>query len=231
MDVVYPYRPAPGDLELRYSLRSLTNVEHERVIVAGEAPRTLCGFSVVTVPRQPSRYQSSALNIYEAARQEVQTERFVVMNDDIFVLSPWTFRHEHRATIEGFLGGGSPKGEYRRHLMETRAILKAHGVSDPLFFGLHTPTVYERGKLIELVNEFRGKRYLLRTLYHNLFPQPSALRSDVKVRRWDDEPETDVVSISDMVARDPRFLKWIDGRFPSPSPYEAENGEPQRAVA
>lgn len=222
MDVVYPYKRAPGDLELRYSLRSLVNVEHGQVIVAGDTPRTFKGdISVLPVPRNPVRYKASTNNIYQAARRLVSSERFIVMNDDIFVLKPWAFKHEHRGTIEDYLASGEPKGDYRRYLANTLAILRAHGVADPLFYGLHTPTVYERDKLIALVDEFGEQRYLLRTLYHNLFPQPAELRTDVKVRRWGEEPESDVVSISDLCARDPRFLRWIDARFPDPSPYEA----------
>lgn len=221
MDVVYPYKRTPGDVELRYSLRSLSNMPHSRVIVAGESPRAKLNVTKVGVARAPGRYEASTRNIFEAARQEVETDRFVVMNDDMFILEPWTFRHENRGTIEEYLGSGAPKGGYRRYTRSTWDILKAHGVADPLFFGLHTPTVYERSKLIDLIKEFNGKRYLLRTLYHNLFPQTSERREDVKVREWAGDPrQQDVLSISDGCARDPQFLAWIDVRFPDPSPYE-----------
>lgn len=229
MDVVYPYKRTPGDVELRYSLRSLSNMPHSRVIVAGDSPRVKLNVIKVGVARELNRYAASTRNIFEAARQVVETDHFIVMNDDIFVLEPWTFRHEHRCTIEEYLGSDLPKGDYRRHTAKTRDILKAHGVADPLFFGMHTPTVYERSKLIDLVKEFKGKRYLLRTLYHNLFPQPSERREDVKVRTWAGEPiHQDVLSISDGCARDPQFLAWIAARFPDPSPYEAA---PRAAVA
>ena len=221
MDVVYPYRATKHDFELKFSLRSLVNVEHGRVIVAGDKPR-VTNSSVLHVPtfRGGSRYASSTQNI-AAAVQRVETDSFIVMNDDIFVLEPWTFRHENRGPVEAYIASGGPKGDYLAHLVSTSNMLKAHGVSDPLFFGLHTPTVYDRARLLGLVKEFKGKRYLLRTLYHNLFPQPSIRRDDVKVRAWTGETVEDVLSISDECARAPAFVDWISARFPNPSPYEA----------
>lgn len=223
MDIVYPYRKAPGDFELRFSLRSLANVPHDRVIVAGDHPK-FASKALIFIPavRRFSRYAASTHNILTAAEKHVRGDRFMVMNDDIFVLAPYQFRHEHRCTIDEYLESGAPKGDYRKHLVSTQEILKAQGVDRPLFFGLHTPTVYEREKFVRLVKKMGAQRYLLRTLYHNLFPQPSVRRDDVKVRQWVGEPASaDVLSISDECARDPRFAEWISARFPDPSPYEA----------
>lgn len=222
MDVVYPYRQRPSDFELRFSLRSLAHVPHDRVIVAGEAPKHLSkAVRYLPVPRRVNRYDASTNNIFEAAKREVRTDRFLVMNDDIFLLGPWAFQHEDRGTVEEYISSGAPKGDYLRHLLSTADILRAHGVPDPLFFGLHTPTVYERAKLVDLIKEFAGKRYLLRTLYHNLFPQPSVRREDAKVREWTGAPvRDDVLSISDQCARDAGFVDWISARFPEPSVHE-----------
>lgn len=223
MDVVYPYRRSSGDVELRYSLRSLVNVPHGRVIVSGELPYNRFDVTRVVVPRSPVRYEASTRNIYEACQRAVQTDKVIVMNDDIFVLKPWTFRHEHRCTIQEYLDSGMPKGDYRVHIEATAEILKAHGIDDPLFFGLHTPTVYDRLTLINVVKEFKGHKYLLRTLYYNLFAQKSVKRDDVKVRVWNGEPEhSDVLSISDSCAYDPGFLSWIANRFPDKSIYETQ---------
>lgn len=222
MDVVYPYRYAPRDLELKYSLRSLVNLPHEQVIISGDRPRIVSGnVKHVATLRRANRYASSTLNILAAAERKVRTERFVVMNDDMFILKPWTFTHENRGTVAEYLETGRAKGDYLAHILATVDILKAHGVDEPLWFGLHTPTVYERAKLIELVREFTGKRYLLRTLYHNLFPQPSARRDDVKLRQWAEPGDVDIVSTSDECGRDPAFIAWVNARFPEPSPYEA----------
>lgn len=218
MDIVYPYRSAAGDFELRYSLRSLANAEHSRVIVSGDKPE-IPGVFHVPVKRYGNRYQSSTENILAAAR--IASDRFMVMHDDIFLLRPFLFRHEDRGSIADYLASGEPKGTYRGQVKATQDLLKSCGVSDPLFFGLHTPTIYERDKLINVINEFRGRAYLLRTLYHNLHPQPSVTRSDVKLFKWSpDAGSKDILSTSDRLAALPEFRRFIQERFPEPSPYE-----------
>lgn len=218
MDVVYPYKARPIDLELRFSIRSLVHVPHSKVIVAGDKPN----LRVRHVAVRPclDRYQSSTSNILAAAERAVETEQFIVMNDDMFILRPWTFRHENRGTIDEYLASGQPQGAYRLRIEATRDILVAHGVSDPLWFGLHTPTVYDRAKLIDLIKQFDGQQYLLRTLYHNLHPQPSLRRDDVKIRKWTGPVEGDVISISDQCAWSHGFRDWIGKRFPHPSIHE-----------
>lgn len=223
MDVVYPYKRSPGDLELRYSLRSLENVPHDRVIIAGEIP-SITSDKVITVknPRVGAdRYMSSTSNILAAVQQADISGDFVLMHDDIFVLEPWAFQHGDRGTIREYRDAA---GDYLSRLTSTASILRAHGISDPLFYGLHTPTVYNVGRLNDVIREFPMPRfkYLLRTLYHNLFPQPSVRRDDVKLKDWNDTitKPTDILSISDNVAVMLSFRQWIEARFPRPSVYE-----------
>lgn len=222
MDVVYPYISAPDDFELRYSLRSLVNIPHDRVIVAGDKPIVI-GPAVQYVPeaRVEDRYQSSTANIAAAIRAGGVKAEFVVMHDDIFVLRPWVFRHEHRGTIAEYLRSGEASGQYRSYIESTRDILLAKGIADPLWFGLHTPTVYDAQRLLEMVDGFEGHRYLLRTLYHNLHPAPAERRGDVKARLWGEPSATaDILSISDDVARSRGFRRWIAARFPDRCRYE-----------
>lgn len=221
MDVVYPYKRSPGDFELRYSLRSLSNVPHDRVIIAGDVPFGTSD-QVVTVknPRVGGdRYMSSTSNIFAVINTGDLSDDFIVMNDDIFVLEPWTFRHEDRGPISEYT---EAKGEYRSRLVSTAGLLRSHGIAEPLFYGLHTPTVYNRGRLLDLIREFPMPKYkyLLRTLYNNLFPRPSVRKDDVKVKEWDGNWTGDVLSISDNVAASPTFHAWINSRFPVPSVYE-----------
>jgi len=223
MDVVYPYKRSPGDFELRYSLRSLENVPHDRVIIAGDVPFNTSD-AVVTVknPRVGAdRYMSSTANIFAAMQQADISGDFVLMHDDIFVLKPWTFRHEDRGPINAY---DEAKGDYLARIKSTAALLRSHGIDEPLFYGLHTPTIYNSSRLVDLIREFPMPRfkYLLRTLYHNLFPQPSVRREDVKLKDWTDaiSKPSDVLSISDNIAMLPTFRAWIDARFPRPSVYE-----------
>jgi len=226
MDIIYPYKRSPGDFELRYSLRSLVNVPHSRVIVAGDIPLSMSDdLTKIKNPRSGAdRYMSSTANIFAAMARADVSDEFLVMNDDIFVLQPWTFRHEHRCTIRESLADPSVKGDYRERINSTRALLRSQGINEPLFFGLHTPTQYNRAKLVELMREFPmpKHKYLLRTLYHNVFSQPSIRRDDVKLKSWTEGVEYtgDILSISDNVAALPSFRSWINERFQVASRYE-----------
>lgn len=221
MDVVYPYKASPGDLELRYSLRSLVNLPHDRVIIAGDRPQII-GDGVLHVPVDPipDRYQSSTANIL-AACEASESAQVVVMHDDMFIMRPWEFRHEDRGSLAGYLASGRAAGGYRIALEATLDILSGLGFENPLFFGMHTPTVYDRAKLIEVIREFQGRAVSLRTIYHNLHPRPSETREDVKLHSWM-MPRVipDVLSISDNVAANIGFREWIARQFPERSPYE-----------
>lgn len=225
MDLVYPYRSAPFDFELRYSLRSLVNLPHDRVIIAGDRPQIASDrVTCIDAPRHQDRYQSSAANIL-AGCEASDADQVVVMNDDMFILRPWSFRHENRGTIAGYLASGRASGRYRAALEATRDILAVEGISDPLFFGLHTPTVYDRRALMDLIREYQGRGILLRTLYHNLHPKPSVRAEDVKLHRFPSyRPPAvgDALSISDEVASQPAFRRWIAERFPERCDYERQ---------
>lgn len=221
MDVVYPYKAAAGDFELRYSMRSLRNMPHGRVIVAGDRPGIANDrVTFIPVETDSDRFRSSTANLLAAA-DEASTDQIVTMNDDFFILKPWRWRHENRGTIDEYLMTGGCAGRYRQRIQSTKEILKEMGVAEPLWFGLHTPTVYNRRKLIDLIRDFDGEQYLLRTLYHNLHPAPSTRRQDVKIYRW--SPPSigqDILSISDEAAKDPACKAWLQAAFPDPSPYE-----------
>lgn len=221
MDVIYPYLATSDDFELRYSLRSLVNLVHGRVIIAGDRPSLTSGrVERVGVKRISDRYRSSTTNILHAIERAGVTGEFVMMHDDIFLLQPWAYRHEHRGTIKEYLASGGAMGGYRQALQTTFTMLVALGVSDPLFFGMHTPAVYDARRFADLAREFKGKRFLMRTLYFNLFPQPSERGDDVKLKQWSGNAPVDVLSISDEVGSNPQFRAWIAARFPEPSEYE-----------
>lgn len=227
MDIIYPYKRSPGDFELRYSLRSVAAyVPHDRVIIAGDIPSGLSDrvHCVRNARYDADRYISSTANILAAMTRADVSADFIVMNDDIFVLKPWTFRHQHRAPIAQLLDDPSFKGDYRSRMVSTAGLLRSIGIADPLFYSLHTPTIYNRAKMAAMLSEYPMPKYkyLTRTLYHNLYPQPSIQTDDVKVKSWplDSEPG-DILSISDGVARSPDFMAWINGRFPAASVYEA----------
>lgn len=201
------------------------NVPHDRVIIAGDVPSmTSDAVIVFKVPRiDGDRYLSSTSNIFAAMHKGEVSDDFIVMNDDFFVLEPWRFVHENRGPLVEQIDNPECRGDYRARMVSTLGLLRSVGITDPLFYGLHTPTVYNRAKLVEMMREYPMPRfkYLLRTLYNNLYPQPSIRRDDVKVKQWPvDGKIPAILSISDNVAALPEFRNWINTQFPVASKYE-----------
>ena len=223
MDVVYPYKRPDDEFELRYSLRSLVNVPHGRVIIGGDKPRiTSCKVVWAGAAPHADRFRSSGKNIWQALSQCDVSGDFIAMNDDFFVLRPWSGHRAHRGSIEDYLASGSPTGGYRAMVERTRDILASFGIVAPLFYGLHVPFVYNAERLCTVLRELHGQSYSLRTVYGNLFPEACGQRDDVKVTEWNGAPPADdLLSSSDGCARDSKFRDWLRGKFPTPSQYEA----------
>lgn len=219
LDVVYPYRETYRDRDLRYSLRSLCNVPHGDVIVAGDKPR---GFSVrhVRAEGMRNRYMSSTANILAGAK-EAKSDRIVVMHDDIFLMRPWQFVHQDRGSLRDYLAAGAARGSYNSMLERTLGLLRANGIAEPLFYALHTPTVYEVEKLIALIERFGREAVSIRTIYWNIHRQPSEMADDVKIRKMSRAVERmPIISTSDELSRASKWRRWIDRKFPRPSLYE-----------
>lgn len=213
MDVLYPYKAIPDDRDLRWSLRSLVHMPHDRVIVAGDKPNVP---GVVHVPVKPmdDPYMSSAANL-RAGLDAVKGRKVIVMHDDIILLAPWRWQLQHRRTIREYLTYGRAKGSYRQMIWRTWDWLKERGCDEPLFYSLHTPAVYSVAKLRAVLDEVAGQSLAARTVYFNLHPEPAERAADVKRIMWrDDIPSMSMISLSDNLARRWKFQRWVEGVLP-----------------
>lgn len=86
-DIVYPVRPGTINEELRYSLRSLANVPHGRVWIAGHRPPWARGVGHIPVPPQATKYLGSTANLRAAVEHPEVAEEFLYFNDDFFVMT------------------------------------------------------------------------------------------------------------------------------------------------
>src|SRR5690606_30767194 len=90
MDVVYPLPPKRAAYEeLRYSLRSLANLPHDRVFIAGGLPNWVDNVEhIETVQEWPSKYVNLCVNIASACCDDRVSDPFILFNDDFFVMEP-----------------------------------------------------------------------------------------------------------------------------------------------
>lgn len=221
-DVVYVVRPGEVNPELRYSLRSLVNVPHGTVWMAGHRPhwvsRTVRHIRVA--PRHP-KAQSSNANLRAACDHPEVGEDFLLFNDDFFVVKPVKgVPALHCGTVGehmGQMGGG-----YRRAAEGTRDLLVSWGHPDPLSYELHLPMPLLKPAMAELLEWAKGTWCLHhRTLYGNVVGIGGRRTEDVKVYDRDQVlfPPGPFVSTDDRSWQG-RVGAWVRSLFPDPSPYE-----------
>jgi hypothetical protein len=181
MDVVYICRPGDNE-ELRYSLRSLSNLDHGNVWVAGAAPDWYKG-NLLPVSQSGTKYESARNNLRALCEDNRISDNVVLMNDDFFIVKP----------IESVpvLHGGDVYAKIARHtayapnspyvalLWDTLHILAGRGVSTSLDYALHVPMVMDRAKLAALL----GYAGSYRILYGNMYAIGGDYSEDVKYHR------------------------------------------------
>lgn len=223
MDVVYVCRLGNHNEELRYSLRSLANITHDRVFIAGGWPRWVNPRTVTTVPvpRARSKYENTTNNLIAACRAGVSDE-FVFMNDDFFVMREMSeIPTLHRGRI-GPVAQGHGTYSYAGRMTEMGEWLRANGYTD-LCYATHTPIVFHRDTLLDVLAMPAPSEALhvhKRTLYGNVVGIGGTPSHDFKVSadRW--SPDWPFLSTNDASFKTRDVGKHIRSRFPDPSLYE-----------
>lgn len=181
MDVVYIVRIGDNE-ELRYSLRSLSNLDHGNVWVAGAAPDWYKG-NLLPVTQKRDKYENARNNLRALCDDNRITDDVVLMNDDFFIVKPIdSVPVLHGGEVRDKIARHSsyaPNSSYVALLWDTLHILAGRGVSTSLDYALHVPMVMDRGKLAALL----GYTGSYRILYGNIYGVGGEFSQDVKYHR------------------------------------------------
>ena len=231
MDVVYVVKQGDRNEELRHSLRSLVNLPHERVWIAGYKPRWVTSVEYVPVHQCRSKWENSTANLLAACADDGLSDRFAFFNDDFHVVEridavPVLHGESFDTLLAAYC---NTKSRYANGMRAARELLASLGHEAPLSYELHVPVVLEKSRVLELFDEVarHGTRFSAaaaiakRTLYGNAWSVGGVLAEDVKVYspgdRW--------------AVRGP-FVSTTQGSFqgscgnqlramfPNPGPYE-----------
>lgn len=242
-DVVYVVRVGDKDEELRYSLRSLANLPHGSVWIAGGRPRFLDLDAVghIEVHERPGGHRHAKAALRAACLHPDVSEEFYYFNDDFFVMAPiseWVVMH--RGPLADHIASKSMLSAYTRASVKTADILRQRGIDAPLMYDLHAPLLVTKAGMLECLDIAKHANDPLlqeRTLFGNLFGVGGEKRRNYKVGRdargWQSWPFT---STNDNTFRAAPIGEFIRSKFPDRSVYEREppavtiRPEPRRPV-
>lgn len=228
MDVVYVNKDGENP-ELRYSLRSLANVTHDRVWLFGGAPSWI---NPETVTHRPSRqkmskYSSTRAHIRAACLDEEVSDPFMLWNDDFFAMEfvgevPLYHRRMLSESLDQYAQLKSP---WAKGMRETAQMIEKAGIEDPRCFSVHLPMVIQKAEMLMALGwakDAHADAVHLRTLCGNLMDRESVQHHDPKMlNRRDPFPDGPWLSSEDSVFRSTiePVVRYI---FPLPSIYEED---------
>lgn len=221
--------------EIRFSLRSVEKyLPHARIFIVGECPKFLR--NVVHIPAidpYENKIANAIFKIRAACREIDLSERFILMNDDFFLLRPIK-RIEPMilGTLSDALANHSTKaGYYFNAIRKTQDLISAAG-QKALDYEVHAPMILEKQKFLSLTDAVEWTEgFLFRSLYGNTFEIGGKKRKDTKVHRIDqleDLAQYDIISTADRVVLRPEFQHFIYNLFPTPCRYEDPATDPGR---
>ena len=235
MDIVYSVKPSDVNEELRYSLRSLAFIPHDKLFIVGYLPSFINPDTVFYVPTNPTgnKFQNTTFNLQKIALDERLSEDFIWMDDDFYIMKEIKNPKEELALHKGFVytvigksleKHGAPTA-YMNGAAETMDWLRVYGIKYPLSYELHTPFVYNKRNLLGILClPGTGQIKILhkRTIYGNLFIKNAKQIKDVKFMNGDKFEPSSVTEkfLSSADKSFPLMKDFLEKSFPYKSKYE-----------
>lgn len=227
-DVVYVVRPGDTNEALRYSLRSLANLPHRKVYVAGYCPSWLRGvIPVLRDQHNQADQENSNANLLMATLHPDLSDDFIFMNDDFMVMHPVeTLPPMHQGSLQARIRAyeGSNRMHQAYSLITTQRALVGLGWRSEglLSYELHMPMLMNKQKVWRIFDWWMNHQHLPlyalrpRTFYGNVQDIKGDLTSDAKGSA---EPEERFISTTTGFSG--LDAAYVRSRYSSPSRYEA----------
>ncbi len=142
-DVLYAVRHGERNDSLALSLRSLANLPHRRVFIAGFCPSWVRNVTVVEVPRRANKFDSIEENVRRGLQHPEMGEDIIYMNDDFYITQPIDqVPITHGGPIETYNGVQELKIRMRRTLSALRGLFNEQELFT--YDGVHMPLRLDR---------------------------------------------------------------------------------------
>ncbi len=215
MDVVYVCRPGQNE-ELRYRLRSLRNLPHDKVVIAGGWPDWVRNVDTIAVERVGSKYLQTTVNLRAALRRVGR--QFYLFNDDFFVMQHMEMVPAmHRGNLRDVASTVGP--DYGRRMREIADWLEVQGFG-ALCYEVHAPMTLSRDRVSEILDisaPSPGRNMHKRSIYGNIMGLGGTLVTDFKTTNAEPWP---FLSTNETIFTRKPVGEAIRSAFPDPSPYE-----------
>lgn len=231
-DVVYPLKSKSQYEELRYSLRSLKNVPHGRVFIAGEKlPDWAKDVTFIHVPRVKgeTRFQNAERNWAAACSSPHLSDDFIAMNDDFFIMKPVEeIKPYHEGDLAECIKVRQKYGvseNYEVAMIKALDTLRERGIETPLGYILHFPMMMNKHKRQALHYQYKeeidqGQIMLMRTYYGNIYQVGGEKSIDCKYINNNFDPNMTFLSSNDAAFKYEKYGEFIRSNFPKKSAYE-----------
>ena len=207
--------------ELRYSLRTVDNIEHGKVWLAGGCPENIKPDGWLDIKqRGATKWERTTYTLRKVCESEDVSDAFYLFNDDFFILQemeevPVVY---NSTLMKRLLALG--QSQYRVQLMRTMHELNRRGLGTNNY-AVHIPMLIEKEKALEVLDKFEGWP-MFRCLYGNYWDIGGVNMPDVKISSNSKIPEDDAqfLSTSDTSFKWGEVGKFIRSRFQEPSRFE-----------
>jgi hypothetical protein len=234
IDVVIPFGigSKSANNELRFCLRSIERFLHgyRNIYIVGAVPKWVK--NVIHIPHTEG--YPKAYNIYQkirkACEQEGLSEKFILFNDDYFLieqLEAFFYPNYYSDKALQYVRTKSGVNPYRTLTEDT---VKLFGEKF-LYADIHCPIVMEKSKFLQLEELYEPKKYaeglLVKSMYLNTFAKTRILERTDPILRGPHTREqiermeltTDMLSIHDE-AINQDFISYIEAKFPDKCSFE-----------
>lgn len=201
MDIVYILRNGIDGDEIRYSLRSLKNIPHDKVWFFGGQPEGLKPDRAVPLQQKGvSVWQRVCWTLGQVCKNEEVSDDFILFNDDFFVmkpveeLPPYFDGTLHKRIQQIRKKRDGLDSIYSQNLMRLRELLLSER-KKTYNYAVHVPMVINKEKALEVLGKYE-RTYMFRSLYGNYWDIGGEQLTDCKIIKKDIEPDKDAPFLS-----------------------------------
>lgn len=214
LDVVYPYKSYNWWVELKFSLRSLENLEHRNVYIAWWKEEWFNNINRIETEENWNRFENICNALRLVCNNENVSDDFIYMMDDIYIMKPYTPKRYYKSTLSEHINFLKTRDIYP--CIYDKTIEKEFEYFwDREMYDCHRPVIFNKEKLLYVLDNYPWASYIWSyALHNNVQGEYKKDTTDIKRREWDE----DLLASYDII---PIWMIWYLGKkFPNKSKYE-----------